>query len=43
MAVEVHVQGQIEPGRLADFREAVRLSEGHGVRRPHVETLVEER
>ncbi len=23
MAVEVHVQGQIEPGHLADFREAV--------------------
>ena len=23
MAVEVHVQGQIEPGRLADFLEAV--------------------
>jgi len=23
MAIEVHVQGQMEPGRLADFREAV--------------------
>jgi hypothetical protein len=23
MAVEVHVQGQIEPGHLADFREAL--------------------
>ncbi len=40
MAVEIHVQGQIEPGRLADFREAVEryraYARGHGYAEPQV-------
>lgn len=40
MAMEVHVQGQIEPGRLADFREAVEryraYAHEHGYTEPEV-------
>ncbi len=40
MAIEVHVQGQIEPGRLADFREAVgryrAYAHEHGYAEPEV-------
>ena len=40
MSIEVHVQGQIEPGRLADFREAVEryraYAHEHGYAEPEV-------
>ena len=40
MAIEVHVQGQIEPGRPGDFREAVERSRAyaheHGSAEPEV-------
>ena len=40
MAIEVHVQGQIEPGRLANFRQAVEhyrtYAHEHGYAEPKV-------
>ncbi len=40
MAVEIHVQGQIGPGRLADFREVVKryrdCAHEHGYAEPQV-------
>ena len=40
MSIEVHVQGQIEPGRLADFRDAVEryraYAHEHGYAEPEV-------
>ncbi len=40
MSIEVHVQGQIEPGRLADFLEAVEryraYAHEHGYAEPEV-------